>query len=49
MKYPLRLVIGPRDLRIADANGMIVCRPCQMAWFVMKPKGEKYELVSKQI
>jgi hypothetical protein len=26
MKYPLRLVIGPRDLRIADANGMIVCK-----------------------
>jgi hypothetical protein len=26
MKYPLRLVIGPRDLRIADAYGMIVCQ-----------------------
>ena len=25
MKYPLRLVLGPRDVRVADANGMIVC------------------------
>lgn len=25
MKHPLRLVLGPRDVRIADASGMIVC------------------------